>query len=63
MKCVACDVELTDFEATRRSKTTGQYLDLCEDCFKEVSDEIIEVEERADLKQLVNELEEPDESI
>ena len=57
MKCVACDSIMTDFEATRKSKTTGQFLDLCEDCFKEVSDDIIDVEERADLKQLEHEIE------
>ena len=34
MRCVACDVELTDFESTRKSVTTGEYVDLCNACYK-----------------------------
>lgn len=32
MRCYACDKELSDFEATRKSAQTGQYLDLCDSC-------------------------------
>lgn len=32
MRCFACDCELTDYEATLRSATTNQYLDMCSDC-------------------------------
>lgn len=49
-RCFSCDVILTSFEATRKSKTTEEYLDLCEHCFTEVSDTFIEIEERLDLK-------------
>jgi hypothetical protein len=36
MKCRACDVILSDFEATRRYKTNDEkriYVDLCDCCF------------------------------
>ena len=50
MKCYACDAELNDYEATRKSRVTGEYLDLCDSCFSEVSDVFEDVEERLDLK-------------
>ena len=50
MRCFSCDCELTDFEATRKSKVTEEYIDLCESCFSEVQDMFIEVDEREDLK-------------
>ena len=50
-RCYACDKELNDYEATRKSRTTGEYLDLCDYCFSEVSDIFIDVEERLDLKE------------
>lgn len=33
MRCKACDAMLNDYEATRKDKLTGQYTDLCSDCF------------------------------
>ena len=33
MRCLACDCSLTDFEATRKSLTTEEYVDLCDRCF------------------------------
>ena len=38
MRCVSCDCELTDYEATRKYES-GVYLDLCSDCSK-CSDDI-----------------------
>lgn len=29
MRCFSCDCELSDYEATLRSATTNQYLDMC----------------------------------
>lgn len=37
MRCYACDAELNDYESTRKSKNTEEYLDLCEKCFSEMS--------------------------
>lgn len=48
MRCIDCDVELTDFEATRRDQRTNQFLDLCNECFRPVAD-FIPVKERYDL--------------
>lgn len=49
MRCLACNVELTDFEATRKSTVTKEYLDLCNECFKSIKDDIT-AEEREDLR-------------
>ena len=57
MRCLCCNSNLTDFEATRKSKTTGQFLDMCEDCFKEVADVFIEIEENKELKDIEEEVE------
>lgn len=49
MKCRACDVILTDFEATRKYET-GEFIDLCDYCFYSgVEEDIIPVE-REDLR-------------
>jgi hypothetical protein len=50
-RCYACDAALSDYESTRKSKVTGEYLDLCDNCFSEVSDVFQEIEENLDLKQ------------
>lgn len=40
MRCKACDVELTDFESTRKSITSGEYIDLCNTCYKYIKDDV-----------------------
>ena len=40
MKCISCDVILTPFEATRKYKSTLEPIDLCNSCFKAISDDI-----------------------
>ena len=32
MRCLACNVELTDFEATRKYSNTDEFIDLCNRC-------------------------------
>ena len=32
MRCMACDRALTDYESTRKSSATGEYVDLCNRC-------------------------------
>lgn len=49
MRCRACDVVLTDFESTRKSVKTGEYIDMCDKCFQ-FTKAYIEVEEREDLR-------------
>jgi hypothetical protein len=35
MRCVACNVELTDLEATRKGYESDEYLDMCNKCCAE----------------------------
>lgn len=34
MRCCCCGVALNDFESTRKSAVTGDYLDMCNKCIK-----------------------------
>jgi len=49
MRCYCCNAELSDFEATRKSIVSGDYLDMCNECFHTISDDVDSVE-REDLK-------------
>lgn len=40
MRCSCCDRLLNDFEATRKSKATGEYLDTCNKCYSTISDDV-----------------------
>lgn len=64
MRCKACDVLLSNFEATRKIRGTHEYLDLCNACFKPVSSSV-DVEERTDLatyKELFDDPEDEEET-
>jgi len=52
MHCICCDTELTDIESSRKSNTTGQYLDTCDNCFSEISDIFIDLEEQQEQTNL-----------
>lgn len=56
MRCVACNAQLTDFEATRKSSETEEFLDLCNHCYSSVANEINSLE-RYDLMHLNDEVE------
>jgi len=43
MRCISCNEALSDYEASRRSVRTHQYIDLCNDCFRYVRDDIAAV--------------------
>lgn len=49
MRCLACNKALNDFEATRKSATTGEYVDLCNHCFHDVEQDL-ETIVREDLR-------------
>ena len=49
MRCLACNKNLNDFESTRKSATTGEYVDLCNHCFHNVEQDIESVV-REDLR-------------
>jgi len=48
MRCIACNALLTDYEATRKSELTGEYVDLCNHCYVAVKSDLVVVE-RDDL--------------
>jgi hypothetical protein len=50
VRCLACNKALNDFEATRKSATTGIYVDLCSHCFHDVEYDIQSLE-REDLRE------------
>lgn len=52
MRCYSCNCNLSDFESTRKSKITEQYLDLCEDCFSSISEVCITMEEQKEKGEL-----------
>lgn len=47
MRCLACNVELNDFEATRKD-ANGMFLDLCNHCFRAAEYEF-DTKDRLDL--------------
>lgn len=56
MRCKACDKQLSDFEATRKSLESGDFIDLCNNCFSYVSDSM-HVSIRMDLMHVNDDLE------
>jgi hypothetical protein len=50
MRCLACNKILNDFEATRKSVTSGTFVDLCNHCFHDVEYDIQSLE-REDLRE------------
>ena len=48
MRCLSCNAELNDFESTRKSAETNEFIDLCNYCYKFVKDDLKAVE-RMDL--------------
>jgi hypothetical protein len=44
MRCKACDKLLSEFEAVRKSKDTGEFFDLCNECYSFVKDDTQVVE-------------------
>lgn len=50
MRCQACNKNLNDFEATRKSNTTGEFIDLCNGCYSQVEQDVEPAVEREDLR-------------
>jgi hypothetical protein len=51
MRCICCDAELTDFEATRKTPS-GRYLDMCERCLERGDRDDFDLIEREDLRRV-----------
>lgn len=47
MRCCCCNTALTDYEATRRSAVTGDFLDMCNKCITGLG---ITTQDRGDLQ-------------
>lgn len=60
MRCLSCNKELTDFEATRRFSESKDFVDLCNGCFKHI-EKSVNVTERNDLR--LNDYDETEEDI
>ena len=58
MRCTCCDRLLNDFESTRKSKTTGEYLDICNKCFSTIQQDL-----DTDIRNDLPEDEVPDEEL
>ena len=48
MRCKACNAELSDFESTRKSLDTNEFIDLCNNCYSHVKSDVVTIE-RFDL--------------
>ena len=48
MRCICCNALLTDYESTRKSVNTNEYIDMCNRCYKTVKDDIL-CRDRQDL--------------
>jgi hypothetical protein len=48
MRCICCDRNLNDYETTRKHAVTGDYLDICNKCFRDISNDVPTVA-RSDL--------------
>jgi len=46
MRCYCCDRNLNDYESTRKSLISGEYLDTCSRCLEDLN---IDTEDREDL--------------
>jgi len=51
MRCKACNTQLTDFEATRRGAESNEFIDLCNECYNSIKDDV-DVLERPDLADI-----------
>lgn len=49
MRCLSCNCELSDFEATRKFSNSLEYVDLCNSCFFLSGISVDDTIDRADL--------------
>lgn len=40
MRCLSCNCQLDDYEATRKFAESGTFVDLCNNCFSHISDDV-----------------------
>lgn len=44
MRCLSCNVILSDKEATRKYASTGTFIDLCDHCFSDIEEQVPHIE-------------------
>lgn len=44
MRCLSCNTQMTDREATRKYASSGTFIDLCNNCFAHVAEDIPDIE-------------------
>lgn len=49
MRCIACDKVLTDYELTRKSVTTGEFIDLCSGCYTHIKEDLYVIDNQDNL--------------
>jgi hypothetical protein len=49
LRCIACNKSLSDFESTRKSTETGEFIDLCNFCYSTIQNDAPSAE-REDLR-------------
>lgn len=54
MRCLACDTELSDFEATRKYYESKHYVELCNTCFSSIKSQVRVIERHDLLKNKEN---------
>lgn len=56
MRCLACNQVLNEFESTRKSKETGEFVDLCNSCYTHVKEDmqVVENYEFLDLQNSID---------
>jgi hypothetical protein len=59
MRCLSCNAALTDFEATRKTLKTEEYLDLCNNCYATIRDDVLTID-RSDLEEEAGHMEDID---
>lgn len=60
MRCKACDKMLSDYESTRRSIDSDEFIDLCNTCYSSIRNDI-QVSERFDLLDVQSEVDNSEE--
>lgn len=58
MRCTCCDRLLNDFESTRKSKVTGDYLDMCNKCYGSIQEDLA-----TDIRSDLDEFDVPDDEL
>jgi hypothetical protein len=52
MRCIACNKNLSDFESTRKNARTGEFIDMCTECFETIKDDFNTID-RPDLDNVI----------